>query len=75
MLNPMKLMGMKKDYEEFAGRHPRFVQFVMALMQSNIGAGSVIDITVTTPDGKNYQSNMRLTEEDIEFVKSFKDLM
>ena len=38
-------------------------------MRSGVGEGSVIDITVTLPDGRTLQSNMRVTAEDVELIK------
>lgn len=75
MMNPAKLLSLKKDWEAFAQRHPRFVQFILAVAQNGMGEGSVIDVTVTLPDGKTYQSNMRLTQEDVEFVKGIGSMM
>lgn len=75
MINPAKLLSFKKDWEGFAQRHPRFVQFILAIFQNGMGEGSVIDVTVTLPDGKTYQSNMRLTQEDIDFIKGIGNMM
>lgn len=75
MINPAKLLTMKKDWEAFSQRHPKFVQFFMTLMQNGVGVGSVIDVTVTLPDGKSYQSNMRLTQEDVDFVKNIGNML
>ena len=75
MMNPAKFLTLKKDWDAFSARHPRFVQFIMAVAQNGIGVGSVIDVTVTLPDGKTYQSNLRLTEEDVDFVKGFHKMM
>ena len=36
--------------------------------------GSVIEITVTAPDGRNYCSNIKLNSEDLEFVDCLKTL-
>lgn len=69
MMNPAKLLTFKKDWEAFASRHPRFVQFIMTIAQNGMGVDSVIDVTVTLPDGRTYQSNMRLTQEDVDFIK------
>lgn len=69
MMNPAKLLTFKKDWEAFAGRHPRFVQFLMTVMQNGVGEESIIDVTVTLPDGRTYQSNMKITSEDVDFIK------
>ncbi len=75
MMNPAKLLSLKKDWEAFSARHPRFVQFIMTIAQNGMGVGSIIDVTVTLPDGKTFQSNLRLTQEDVDFVKGFQNKM
>lgn len=69
-MNPAAMLTFKKKFEEFAQRHPRFVQFLGALKGSNLPEGSVIDVKVTLPDGQIFQSNLKLTEEDLEMIKS-----
>lgn len=70
MINPAVLITFKKKIEEFGMRHPRFVSFIQALKGREMPVGSVIDITVTMPDGETFQSNIKLTEEDIEMLKT-----
>ena len=36
--------------------------------------GSVIEISVTTPDGKNYCTNLKVKAEDMEFLNSLKNM-
>ncbi len=75
MINPAKLLTLKKEWEGFAQRHPRFMQFIMTIFQNGMGVGSVIDVTVTLPDGRSFQSNMRLTQEDVDLVKNIGSMM
>lgn len=70
MVNPAALLTFKKKWDEFSGRHPRFVSFIGAMQQSGVPVGSIIDISVTLPSGEKYQSNLKLTEEDIEMIRS-----
>ena len=71
MFNPAKLMSFKKDWDGFQQRHPKFVKFAIAVAQSGVSEGSIIEVKVTTPDGKEMESNMKLSQEDIDFIKSF----
>ena len=68
-MNPAMLFTLKKKFEDFQSRHPKFAMFGQDLMRSGVGEGSVIDITVTLPDGRTLQSNMRVTAEDVELIK------
>ncbi|MBQ1489183.1 MAG: hypothetical protein IIZ41_10565 [Lachnospiraceae bacterium] len=70
MMNPATLLTLKKKWEEFQERHPKFAMFLINVAGQGMETGSVIDITITMPDGKIYQSNMRVSEEDIELFKS-----
>ena len=70
MVNPAALLSFKKKWDEFATRHPRFVAFLGALKNQGVAEGSVIDIKVTMPNGEAYQSNIKLTPEDVELIKS-----
>ncbi len=69
MMNPAALLTIKKKWDEFSGRHPRFIAFMSALRSRGVETGSVIDIKVTMPNGETFQSNLKLTDEDVEFVK------
>ena len=69
MINPAVLLGLKKKWEDFQGRHPRFAMFLVDVAGKGIETGSIIDITITMPDGKTYQSNMRVSEEDMELFR------
>ncbi len=65
------LLSLKKKYDEFSERHPKFVQFLHTVIGQGVGEDCIIDVTVTFPDGKTYQSNMKVTPEDVELIRSF----
>ena len=69
MVNPAALLSFKKKWDEFSGRHPKFVAFLGALKNQGMAEGSVIDMKVTMPNGEVFQSNIKLTAEDIELIK------
>ena len=70
MMNPAALLTLKKKWEEFSSRHPKFVSFLGCLKGKGMTEGSIIDITVTLPNGEKYQSNLKFTAEDIEAIKN-----
>ena len=74
MFNPLKVMKFREDWGKFEERHPKFVLFLGAIMKSGIGEGSVIDIKVTFPDGRELESNLKVTPEDVEFLKNVGEL-
>jgi len=69
MVNPAALLTFKKKWDEFSSRHPKFVSFLGVLKNQGIAEGSVIDMKVTMPDGEVFQSNIKLTPEDIELIR------
>lgn len=74
MINPVKLLEFRQKYGEFESRHPKFVQFIGAIMKSRIGVGSVIEVKVTLPDGRELESNMKVSAEDVELMKAIGEI-
>ena len=54
--------------------HPKFPLFLNAVSQDALREGAVVEITVTTPEGKNYCSNLKLMQEDLELIECLKAL-
>lgn len=72
-MNPMALMKIKGLMEQFKQSHPKVPLFLQSAGQ-HIGTGSVIEVSVTTEDGKNFCTNMKVTAEDMELVEQLKKL-
>lgn len=66
MINPAKIFQMKALWDRFTANHPKFPQFLRAAAQSSIGEGTIIEMTITKPDGDTIASNLKLTKEDME---------
>jgi len=67
----MKLVG---GWKKFQNTHPRFAAFLEAVKREGIREGAVIEVKVTTPEGKNMVSNLRLTADDMALLKSLSGL-
>jgi len=67
----VKLMG---AWNRFRGNHPKFPAFLNAVKQEGLREGSVIEISVTTPEGRNMVSNLKITESDLELLASLRDM-
>lgn len=74
MINPAKLFKMKGLWDRFVENHPKFPQFMKAVQSNGINEGSVIEITVTTPEGKNISTNVRITSSDKELFAELAEL-
>lgn len=78
MINPAKLLKLKSHWTTFTQNHPRFPLFINAIAESNkngtpvLTEGTIIDINITTSEGKTMGTNVKLTASDLEM---FHDLM
>lgn len=68
-MNPMKLLQFRNSWNRFSKNHPKFTQFIDAVSQDALSEGTLIEINVTTPDGKSYSSNLKLTKSDMELYR------
>ncbi len=72
-INPMKLLELKNLWGAFTRRHPKFPQFLSAVQQTGITEGTIIEVQITPPNGKTFTTNLKVTAEDIEAVKSLQN--
>lgn len=68
------LQKLKSGIDRFRANHPKFPLFLKAVSQDALREDSVIEISVTTPEGKNYCSNVRLNADDMELMETLKNL-
>lgn len=71
-MNPMKLLQLQESWNRFKNNHPKFPLFVDAVTKEGIKEGTVIEITITTPEGRNYNSNLKVTADDLELIEKLK---
>ena len=74
MMNPAALMRLGKAKDVFVQNHPKFPLFLKAVNQQAVKEGSIIEIKVTAPDGKELHSNLRLQATDIELIHELSKL-
>ena len=74
MMNPKMLMQMKSLFTRFQQNHPKVPMFFSAAA-GVINEGSVIEIHLTTAEGKDLCTNMRVTPDDIEMVKAIQGMI
>lgn len=72
--NPAALFQMMNLWSRFQRNHPKFPKFLSAVAQSGIKDGSIIEIKVTTADGENFDSNLKITADDMEIIEQLKNL-
>lgn len=64
----------KQAWNTFATNHPRFPQFLSAVKQTGIREGTIIDITITDPNGKVMATNLKVTQSDLDLIETLKDI-
>lgn len=74
MINPAKLLKLKSVWGKFVENHPKFPKFLKAVNKDNIEEGTLIEINVTSPDGKTISSNMKLTKSDTELFSELSEM-
>jgi hypothetical protein len=69
MVNPMKMVQQFKEMgERFKQNHPKVEPFCQAALGS-LREGSIIEIKVTDPDGREMCSNIRVNAEDMQLLR------
>lgn len=69
-----RLQALKKHLDIFQKNHPRFQHFLNAVSRDALKEGSVVEINVTTPEGKTYVTNLKLRKEDLDFLQALQQL-
>ena len=75
MRNPAKLLQLKKQYEAFVGRHPKFIRYLAYITDHYVEDGAILDVTVTDPEGKSLHGNAKLCAEDVAFLQEVRQLL
>ncbi len=66
-VNPKDIFKVMKAKETFDRNHPKFGPFLQAA-HGAVQEGSVIEISVTPPDGKPIVTNLRVQASDMELL-------
>ena len=70
----MELIQMKQRMEQFFEGHPKVRPFFHAVSRNAVKEGSVIEVKVTPPDGDAYESNIRLSAQDVDTIRMLMQL-
>ncbi len=70
MINPMDILKLKGRFDQFNVDHPRMVPFFQMIGQKALKEGTVMEIKFTTPEGRDYVSNIRINANDIETLRT-----
>ena len=73
-MNPMQLLQIRNLWNGFTSRHPKFPKFMNAVYQNGLCEGTVMEIQIRTPDGKEFASNLKVTKEDLELDQQMRSM-
>ena len=73
-MNPAKLFQLKSSWDRFTAARPKLPMFLRAVSGSDvIKEGTIIEVNITTADGRSFSTNVRLTPEDMQLFSDVKD--
>lgn len=75
MMNPMQMMKAAGMWKRFQEAHPKFPQFLQAVARPGvITENAIIEISITTREGQNMTTNLKVTQEDLQLFEELKNL-
>lgn len=72
-MNPKKLLKMQMAWKQFHETHPRVLPFIKAVEAAGIKDGTVISVTVETPEGEKFESNIKVRQSDLDLLRGLKE--
>lgn len=69
--NMMKIQG---ALAQFNKNHPKISPFLKAVQADGVRPGTIIEITVTTPEGTARTANLKVQESDLELLQSLSSM-
>ena len=73
-MNPMDIMQLGGRLQTFSNQHPKFGAFLREAGTDAMREGSILEMKVTSPEGKEYVTNLRLTAEDVETISMIRNM-
>ncbi len=67
--NPRMIGLMKDRLDLFTQSHPKFVAFLQNIGSQGLQEGTIVELKVISPDGKEKITNIRLNRDDIETIE------
>ena len=67
--NPMDMMKLGEQFRIFQSDHPRVVAFLQSA-RGDVRESTVIEMSITTPEGTKKTTNMRINANDVETLQT-----
>ncbi|MDE6834970.1 MAG: hypothetical protein K2J39_12110 [Ruminococcus sp.] len=71
-MNPLALVKIKPLLKTFKENHPKFLMFVRKSLQE-VDEGTIVEVKVTTSEGKEFFTKVKVSEQDMELVKETRE--
>ena len=72
-IKPMEILKLKDHLKLFRKDHPRVGSF-MSAVREDMRPGAVLELKVTSPEGKELVTNIKMNENDIETLRLLANL-
>ena len=69
-MNPKQMLKARENLKGFQQRHPKVTPFLKSIANS-VSEGDVIELKVSKPDGKSTTCNIKVTAEDVTFLRDY----
>lgn len=74
MMNFENIMKIRQAWTTFTGNHPKFPMFLKAVQREGIKEGTIVEVSITTPDGRRMDTNIKVTESDLQLFDTLKSM-
>ena len=71
MGNMMKIMG---AWNTFKKNHPKFPAFCRAVASRGIREDTIIEISITSPEGEKIETNIKVKASDLELMRELSQM-
>lgn len=72
--NPAMVFQMLNLWNRFKKNHPKFPLFLKVAAEKGVQEGSIIEIRVTRADGESFETNLRLSADDMAMLEEMKSM-
>lgn len=75
MFNPKLIFEIQNMWNRFTANHPKFPMFLQAVSGIKLNEGTIIEMQITTAEGKNISTNVKLNQDDVEMFRQLSEMM
>ena len=73
-MNLGNMMKMQAALAQFNKNHPKIAPFIKAVSADGVKPGTIIELTVTSPEGVARTANIKVQESDLELLRTLGEM-